>query len=531
MFKTSTIDFKNSGVLNNLVSDYLNRNEKLKPFYNFFPDKEGFSALLKTDPYATFDRDLLREIVLRQGETVNNTSDASITSIHKLAQKNAFTVTTGHQLCLFTGPLYFIYKIISTINLAEKLRKEFPKNDFVPVYWMASEDHDFEEVSNFHSSGKTLKWESGQTGAVGDFKTEELKKLLPELQNIFGRSENADHLISLFERAYLKHNTLADATRYLVNELFGEYGLVIVDGNDKKFKHQFKEYFKKDIFENSPAELVGDNVRKLEQLGYQAQVNPRPINCFYIEAGLRTRIEKAGDVYNLVGTKTSFTKKELETIIETSPEKVSPNVLLRPLYQQCILPNLAYIGGPGELAYWLEFKKMFDASKTVFPILIPRNFVTVIEKSSLSKIAKLNFSEQDIFKPEQELIKELLAKTGSVFGTEQENKVLSAFYADLLGKTKSIDATLEGSVSAELKRTLNGMERITRKANKALRRKSETSINQIKSVKHQLFPNNVPQERYENFSSFYLSYGKTFFSELKDKTDPFLLKQFVFTEE
>lgn len=530
MFKKTTLDYKTTGVLSPLVSEYLNKNEKLRSYYGFFPDVKGFEELLKSKPYENFDRAKLSEILRAQSGLVANTSEASLLNIEKIKQKETFTVTTGHQLCLFTGPLYFIYKIFSTINLAEGLKKKFPEHDFVPVYWMASEDHDFEEVNNFNAPGRTITWKSSQGGAVGNFKTEELKKLFPEIQELFGKSENANYLLSLFENAYLAHSNLADATRFLVNELFGEYGLVTIDGDDKAFKHQFKDILKKDIFDNSPFDLVNHSIKELEKLGHSSQVNPREINCFFLEEGSRTRIEKAGDVYNLVGTKTTFTKKELEDIVENSPEKISPNVVLRPLYQQVILPNLAYVGGPGELAYWLEFKSMFDFFKALFPILMPRNFVTVVDKPTENKIEKLNFEIKDFFKPEQELIKELQVKKDSVFDLSSEKENISEFYSRILEKASANDKTLSGSVSAELKRVLNGFERITGKTNRAIRRKYETEINQLSAIKQRLFPKNIPQERYENFSSLYLSYGKDFFKEIKDKTDPFLLEQTVFTE-
>ena len=530
MFKHTTIGFKDSGVLNRLVLDYLEQHETLKPFSGFYPNKKGFKQLLDQQPYATFDHAQLAGVLLKQSESVKNTSEFSLKNISLLKNKNTFTVTTGHQLCLFTGPLYFIYKIISTINLAEKLKLEFPQCAFVPVYWMASEDHDFEEVNHLNSSGKTITWESKQTGAVGDFKTDELKKILPSIIELLGKSENSNYLISLFENSYLKNTSLADATRFLVNELFGQYGLVTLDGNDKQFKTQFIDHFKRDIFEGSAFTLVNESIKQLEALGYRSQVNPRNINCFYVENGLRARIEKVGENYTLVGTDKSFTKKELEKIIEEHPEKISPNVVLRPLYQQVILPNLAYVGGPGELAYWLEFKKMFDEFKVLFPILMPRNFVAIIDKPTKNKIDKLHFSGADVFKSETDLIKKYLVQSDAIFKLGSEKEKISTLYSTITDKVTKIDSTLTKSALAELQKTINGLERIITKVNRALKRKSETEINQIHSVKQTLFPTSIPQERHENFSYFYLKYGGAFFNELKKNLDPFLLEQNIFTE-
>ncbi|MES2680709.1 MAG: bacillithiol biosynthesis cysteine-adding enzyme BshC [Bacteroidota bacterium] len=529
MFKTTFLDFKNSGTLNPLVLDYLEKNDKVRPFYNFFPDLEGFSNLLKNKPYTNFDRLTLSDILLKQSAEVKNTSEPSLANIALIKNKNVFTITTGHQLCLFTGPLYFIYKIFSAINLAENLKKEFPDFDFVPVYWMASEDHDFEEISNFTSKGKTVIWESEQKGAVGDFKTAELKKILPQLREALGISENANYLFTLFENAYLKHTTLAQATRFLVNELFGRYGLVTVDGNDERFKNQIKKLFEKDIFENYPATAVNTSIKKLEGEGYPAQVNPRDINCFFIENNLRARIEKSGESYNLVGTDRSFSKQELEQIIEKKPGSLSPNVVLRPVYQQIILPNIAYVGGPGELAYWLEFKDMFTGLDVLFPVLMARSFLTLIDKNVQHKIEQLKFSGSDFFKPEQELIRDFMVKNNHVFDLNAEKEKIRAVYANLTERAAAVDKTLSGHIAAELQKTLNKLDRISGKTNKALKRKSETDLNRISAVKQVLFPRNVPQERLENFSTFYIEYGPAFFDALKKEINPLELSHKILT--
>jgi bacillithiol synthase len=521
MFKTTLVDFKDSGTLNRLVLDYLEKNNKIAPYYGYFPDIEGFSKLLKTNPYAGFDRAALSDILLKQSAEVKNTFEATHANIGLLKNENVFTITTGHQLCLFTGPLYFIYKIFSAINLAEKLKKEFPDFNFVPVYWMASEDHDFEEISNFTSKGKTVIWESEQKGAVGDFKTAELKKILPQVREALGISENANYLFALFENAYLKHATLSQATRFLVNDLFGKYGLVIIDGNDDAFKKQIKTLFKKDIFDNYPVTAVNDSINKLETLGYHAQVSPRDINCFFIENNLRARIEKKDSTYNLVGTDRSFSAQELEQIIENSPHQLSPNVVLRPVYQQMILPNIAYVGGPGELAYWLEFKNMFDGLGVLFPVLMPRSFLTLIDKNVQHKINQLNFSGADFFKTEQELIREFMVKNKQVFDLNAEKASLKTLYAKITERVASYDKTLAVHVAAELQKALNKLDGISEKTNKALKRKSETDLNRIRAVKEVLFPHNVPQERSENFSNFYIAYGAIFFETLKKEIDPF----------
>lgn len=531
MLKTSYISLNDSGVLNKLLKDYINKKETLSPFFNFFPDENGFLRAISKNTYESLNRPVLFNALKTQADLVQNTSEKSLSNISLLQNKNTYTVTTGHQLCLNSGPLYFIYKIISVINLAEELKQKFPEKDFVPVYWMASEDHDFEEVSSFNLFGKQIKWNSTQTGAVGDFKTNELNELFPPVKETLGTSDNAAFLISLFEKSYLTNDNLANATRHFVNELFGQYGLVTVDGNDKLLKAEFKKQFSEDVFKNTGFKEVTSCINDLEKLGYSAQVNPRPINCFYIEPGIRGRIEQNGDRFNVLGTDISFSQKELEAIIENTPEKLSPNVVLRPVYQQVILPNISYTGGPGELAYWLQYKPMFDKLNAFFPVLTPRAFVTVVDKGLRTKMDKLGFTVAEFSADEQELIKRFQVKSNNVFDLEDEKKEIERVFSVIASKIEKIDKTLVNSVMAEQQKSINSLDQLSGKTNKALKQKSDTEINQIKSVKEKLFPTGIPQERYDNFAGFYLKWGAEFISALKQSLRPLNLEHHIVTEE
>ena len=351
MFQKQNIPLATTGLFSSLFSDYISQSSQVKSFYNEHFSLKDFTLYMEKNKFDYLNRPALVNALNQQSNLVSNTTALSKANIVLLEKATAYTVTTGHQLCLFTGPLYFIYKIASTINLCKALKTNFPKKDFVPIYWMASEDHDFEEINHAFAFGKKVMWNSTQKGAVGEFSTEGLQEVITELKTILGDNEKSNELIQLFEKAYTNHSNLADATRYLVNELFGEYGIVILDGNDSNLKQLFKDEFKKDIFENTSVQLVNKTIDKLK-VNYSAQVTPRDINVFYKEKGLRERIEKQGSHYAVLNTDITFTEQELNNIIETTPEKLSPNVVLRPLYQQKILPNIAYVGGPGEIAYW-----------------------------------------------------------------------------------------------------------------------------------------------------------------------------------
>ena len=354
------IPYKNTGYFSSLMVDYIAEKEALAPFYHRFPMINNFKAQLveKSRSFKKENRKVLVASLNKQYQDFD-ISEATKSNINSLLSKHTYTITTGHQLNLFTGPLYFLYKIVSVINLSEQLNKKYSNHHFVPVYWMATEDHDFEEINYFNLYGKKVAWDHESGGAVGALKTDGLEQLLVNLKTKIGTSENAKKLIDLFYEAYLQHKNLSDATRYLSNQLFAEYGLVIVDGNHTELKKEFTPFAKKELLDKASFSIINKTTEQLEVIGYNKQVQPREINLFYIIKGIRERIIEEEGSFKINNTDIFFNKKELLNELEEFPERFSPNALLRPLYQEVVLPNLCYVGGGGELAYWFQLKYYF----------------------------------------------------------------------------------------------------------------------------------------------------------------------------
>ncbi|CAN5364690.1 bacillithiol biosynthesis cysteine-adding enzyme BshC [soil metagenome] len=509
--KKQTISFEETKQFSKLFLDYINGESKLRSFYTYAPEIASFKQAMADKSKENTNRELLVDVLKQQYSKLGDSS-ASLNNINLLLDKNTFTVCTGHQLCLFTGPLYFIYKIISTINLAETLKKKYPENNFVPVYWMASEDHDFEEIASIHLFGKKITWNNENAkGAVGSLPTNSLNVLLDELKQILGESENAKELNKLFSDSYLNHVTIADATRYMVHQLFAEYGLVILDAADARLKAEFVDIIKDDISNNTNFKIVNQTIADLEKIGHKSQVNPREINVFKLSENSRVRIESTS-----------------AEVLSYKAEEYSPNVVLRPMYQQKILPNLAYVGGPGEIAYWLEYKSMFEYHKISFPVLMPRNFALLSDEKAEQQIQKLGLSKIDLFKDIDALTKEFVSKnaSGDVSLKEQEDK-LTLMFKELAEKVNAVDVTLKASVEAELQKALGSLKNIESKLIKSEKQKQETSINQIKKLKDKFLPEGILQERHDNFAPYYLKAGKNLIADLKGAFDPFEFKMIV----
>lgn len=360
------IDYDETRCFSSTVNRLLARDEKIKPFINQFPNLKSFGEIISE---RTFSGNRTELVSVLKGQYQNITSsDLLNQNIELLKNENTFTITTGHQLNIFTGPLYFIFKIVSAINLAKDLKIAFPNKNFVPVYWMATEDHDFEEINHTYLSGKKIEWKNNVAGATGRLATKTIIQALNDYKGVLGISKNAQKLLDIVSKAYADDKTLAEATRYLANELFGEYGLIIIDADDKILKSQFIDIIEQDIIQQNSFKNIEECSKKLAKIDIEAQVNPREINFFYLTDDLRERIVFEYGKYQVLNTEITFNEAELKKEIKENPERFSPNVVIRPLYQEVILPNLAYIGGGGELAYWLQLKSNFDFYKINFPL-------------------------------------------------------------------------------------------------------------------------------------------------------------------
>ena len=309
--KVTQIPFQKTGFFSKTMLDYLEQKEAIQPFYNNFPNLNGFKKEIEEirNSFSLETRQVLVSALKNQYASVA-ISEATQQNIDTLLLPNTFTVTTGHQLNLFTGPLYFLYKIISAINLAEELKEQFPADNFVPIYWMATEDHDFDEINYFNFKNNKVAWNRSDGGAVGQFSTEGLKDVFEQFSEQLGTTRNADFLRDLFAKGYLEHNTLTEATRYIANELFAKYGLVIIDGDDFQLKQLFTPYIIQELEEQISFNSVSKTIKELEK-NYKIQVNPREINLFYLGENFRERIVLEKGVYKVNNTELVLQKKKL----------------------------------------------------------------------------------------------------------------------------------------------------------------------------------------------------------------------------
>lgn len=520
------LTFRSTGAFSALANDFLDKPEKFADWLPLPFSKAGIEqAMVQRAGFGAVRRNVLLAALKAQYASLPN-QQLPMAKLERLGNEGVFTITTAHQPNLFTGPAYLIYKIAGTIALARDLEAE-GLGEFVPVYWMGSEDHDFEELNHTYVFGKRIEWQTQQSGAVGRMRLDDLTEARNELLNILGKEGNAGELATLIEACYLPGLSVAEATRRFIDQLFGAYGLVVVDGDDAQLKAQFLPQMRLELTEKASEALVLRAASKLEKAGYKAQIYPREINLFWLESGVRERIVATTHGYALAHGNKTWTDAEMEVALQQSPECFSPNVVLRPLYQEHILPNVAFIGGGAEVAYWNLLPKVFEKYQVPFPVVMLRTSAMVIDKGSFYRQQKLGLGNLQLFEETEQLIRDFIAAHESgLFTLQAENNDIQAIFEALANRVEQVDSTLKAAVLAESKKLNGSLEGLQARVIKAQKQKHETEINQIRALKAKLFPENHLQERHDSFMNFYAWAGRDFIDTCVREMNP-LRKEFL----
>ena len=545
---TLHIPYAETGFFSPLVKDYLDHKSDLSPFYSVLPELSSFPKLIEEKSHQIFSRELLYTAFKKGYDQLFQTPVSELPIKHarfqfgeegighrklipypqveenleKILDPNTFTITTGHQLNIFTGPLFTIYKIISTINLAKAVEKANPRYKMVPVFWMATEDHDFKEINHLDIQGKKIEWDLGAQGATGRLSTQTIGPVVSRFLSSLGLSPALSTIESLMQDSYLKYGNLAQATMALFHQLFGSYGLLILDADQAPLKKLFSEIIQEDLFKQISHQRVLESNTSLEKLGYPSQIHPRPINFFYLKEGIRERLVESGENgFQVLNTEIHFSRDEIIEEIKNHPDRFSPNVVLRPLYQEKILPNLAYIGGGAEVSYWLSLKSTFDYYKIPFPALFLRNSAILMGSEIGNCILRLGFKLEDIFKDSKELIRDyVLRASHKKLDLMAEKSRIQEIFQDIHKISEAIDPTLSRSAMALATKTLNRLVILEKKLLKKEKDQFDIQISQILKIKQKLFPNHSLQERTSNYFEYFPFFHPDLMNLLIDSLNP-----------
>ena len=530
-FNSTRIPYRQTGFFTNIVLDYLDQAEQLTPFFSFAPGLQGIQKAVEERKKHTVDRKALVAELKKQYSGVA-AGTAVQNNIEALLSEKTFTITTAHQPNIFTGPVYFIYKIIHAVKLAAYCKESLPAYNFVPVFCMGSEDADLDELGHIFLGGKKQEWKTKQTGAVGRMKIDqEFIKLINSIAGQLDVQPFGKEMMSIVKECYQEGAMVQDATFRFVNTLFGEYGLVVLIPDSAALKKQMIPVFEDDLLNQTASGILEKTIEKLNTAGYKVQVNPRAINLFYLNDNLRERIESLSTKYSVLNTEISFSKDELIAELKGHPERFSPNVILRGLFQCTVLPDIAFIGGGGEIAYWLELRELFEHYKSPFPVLVLRNSFLIMEKKWKDKLNGLGLTMDDLFLSEEKLVTRLVkkeskqaVKLNGVFSNAEE------FYNKIKNQAASVDSTLAQHVDALKQQSLHRLHELEKKMLRAEKKKFTSQQRQIRILKETLFPNKGLQERQDNLLYYYSRWGREFIHALYEQAQG-LEQEFMVLQE
>jgi bacillithiol biosynthesis cysteine-adding enzyme BshC len=501
------IPFSTTHVFSKLINDYLEGKGNASDFVQYAPTVEGFKASIEGRKKHPINRTLLFDVLTKQYSNLPQ-EKAVQDQLALLKNDSTFVVTTAHQPNLFTGPLYFFYKIIHAIQLAASLKETFPQYDFVPVYYMGSEDADLDEVGAFNLDNKKCQWVTKQTGAIGRMQVDDaLLLLLKQVENYWAVLPQGKKALEILKDAYQKGKTISEATLSFVHAFFGSKGLLVLQPDDAVLKASFIPVMEKELLTAFSHDAIQPTIAALSK-DYHVQSEGRSINLFYLKDNIRARIEKQGEQFIVVDTDIQFTQSQIIAELHQYPERFSPNVILRGVYQETILPGVVFVGGGGELAYWMELKNVFDQVGVHYPLLQLRNSFLLIREKQAEQWAAMQFEEQDLFKPILDLEIAYVKKHASqALDLQDQINHLTALYTTIKNEVVKVDPTLGTHAENLAHQSKAKLLALEKKMVRAERRKQSVAIQRIHRIKKALFPLDNLQEREEHFSAWVGQYG------------------------
>lgn len=513
------IDYSRVGPWSHTDLAYIQHDPNLDPFLTYAPLRNTIPEVIANRKNNPVDRQLLLRVFKKQYEHLGL---AFPVKDETLLSENTFTITTAHQPNLLTGPLYHIYKIASTINLTNDLNRTLDGHKFIPVFVVGGEDHDWEEINHFYLFGRKYQWDRTASGPCGRLSLEGLDTVTETVSGLFSNSPFGNEIRELLNGCLQNATTYGEFHQLLIHGLFGKHGLVILNMDDPELKKAFIPVMEKEIKEQFSLLHVPPSQASLEAKGFKAQAFCRPLNLFYMSDQLRERIDPVDEGFLRVESDIRYSMNELVDELHAHPERFSPNVIMRPLYQEFILPNLAFVGGGGEIAYWLERKTQFAAAGIHFPMLIRRNSLLMIDDAAVLQMEKSGLSWEDLLMDYDALVKSYLFRHSQAdLGIEAELGLIKSAYTTLAEKAEKIDPTLAKAILAEESKQVKQFDQLGSRLIRAEKQLHDTSLKRIQKLKEKLFPENGLQERHDNFLSIFTQYGDQWITSMIQLCDPF----------
>lgn len=502
-----------------LVRDYLRGEPALAPFYAGFPfDPEAYRRKAEE-----VDRRFGRAERERMAATIRATSPGAAARLEEIVAGNGVFVTTGQQAGLFTGPLYTIYKILSAIQLARALEPVLER-PVAPLFWVASDDHDWEEVNHVHVLNRKNTLHRLALSSPADAPPLSMRRrtLGPELESVLGdfihhlpTTEFAADLLALLRDAYRPGRTVAGAFTDTLAHLLAPFDLLMVDGGQPGVKALASDVIERELLASAEHEaLFAAQTARLEAAGYPAQVAvlEGATNVFYEDDGGRERIFREGSGFVLRHSGRRFGERELLALLRSAPERFSGNVALRPIVENAVFPTVAYVGGPGEVSYFGQYGELFRAQGIAMPVVFPRTSVLLVEPKVRRVLERFRLEVADFRRP----IHELTARVVRQELPAEVQQAMAALRAEIEGGYGRLEAASLAAIDPMLARPLESARNATlfrlseaeKRIMRHFKRRGDLELDQLEKGAANLFPLGQPQERVLNIFQYLVRYGQ-----------------------
>ncbi len=532
-----TIPFSLLPDTSQLFDDYCQGVPSARHFFlGHFSDLMAFETHLQVLESRTYlyNRPELCDALDRQNRRWGS-GEKSLRNIDLLRDERTFAVVTGQQVGLFTGPLYTLYKAITAVRHAEWLRGHFPSYDFVPVFWMETEDHDLQEANSAgiidrENNFRRLQYPSPvpegerNVAPVGGIAfTGAIRELLGQFGSEVTPSDFTADVIRMAGDAYREGETFGSSFARMMAALLPEEGLILLDPSDPAVKKLYGPVIHREL-ETFPAagEEVIQRSAELEEK-YHAQIKPRAVNLFFHHKGGRYAIEPSEYGFFLRGTRQRFQRDELRALAASSPELFSVNVLLRPIAQDFILPTVSYVAGPGEVAYFAQLQPVYDHFELPMPVIFPRASLTLIEPKIQKLFDKFEIEFASMFKTPDELYRGIMKNNGAE-GTAEIARLsadIDRWRTELAAAAERVDRNLVSAVDGMIEKMRSHLALFEQKLLQSARQRDQVIHRQLEKMQMYLNPEGKLQERQLNILTFLNRYGFDLIPRIAASCDAF----------
>lgn len=514
-----------------LFSDYIENFERIEQFYRVpYDDEKAILSHIDEIARREYPFEVLAKILTRQNNRFG-AGPKTHENIARLKAGKAYVVITGQQVGLFGGPMYVLYKALTTIKLADRWSRLFEKC-FVPVFWLAADDSDFEEVNhvafldkNFQSTSLQIeKTAPGNLPMSEILLGSQIEEMTSCLSDGLHDTEFKEDIFGHLQEAYSPERSMSEAFGCWLMHLLREFGLVLIDPTDPELKPLVSKIFVEEIESKSAStRTVLQTSKTLAEKGYSPQVPLREgrLNLFYLD-GERKPLEFDQDRICTTDKVSAFSHEELLALASKSPERFSPNVILRAMTQDTLFPTIAYIAGPAEIGYFAQLQGVYEHFQIPMPVIFPRKSLTLIEPNIDRIIDKYNLSLEEIWGNIEQRITEFARQQLPESLTNELAEIKSKWpqaLQELRSDVERVDPTLVKMLENTAGKIANTVDIFEKKIVQAGKRQNDIVSQQLHKVEAAVYPNNALQERVHNFTPYLVKYGPLFVERIYEVLD------------